>query len=163
MRTRGISTGLPAQDSAPNTGGPAAPDAVEPPWSGPDVRLPSSGQAYNPATSGGLRPYLVIALDKQVPEALEKRLKVRDAHLAEARAGKEAGRVLVGGGVLGALDFPPVEAPAQETANQLAGSALVVIAEVCFAATLSIDELLFLTYHEGEAWGGSLQRSGADS
>lgn len=98
-----------------------------PAWSDPDTRLRPSEHGSSPA---GLRPYVVVALDKQVEGTLEKRLAVRDTHLAEAMAGKRVGRVLSGGGLLGSPDFPPTSAAKEETANLLAGSMFIVLAEV---------------------------------
>lgn len=88
------------------------------PWSDP---LPSS-------SSTPLKHYIILAEDvAENGEGLRRRLSVRSQHLADAREGKESGRIELGGGLLG-VDHAEVgkDGPAQH----LKGSLFVVLGEV---------------------------------
>ncbi|PWN29287.1 hypothetical protein BDZ90DRAFT_212233, partial [Jaminaea rosea] len=89
------------------------------PWSDP---LPSSSSSSTP-----LKHYIILAEDvTENGEGLRRRLSVRSQHLADAREGKESGRIELGGGLLG-VDHAEVgkDGPAQH----LKGSLFVVLGE----------------------------------
>ncbi|CAO1627248.1 unnamed protein product [Parajaminaea phylloscopi] len=69
--------------------------------------------------------YVVLAEDRE-DGGLARRLAVRQQHLDQARAGKESGRILLGGGLLG-VDHADVGS--EGAAQHLKGSLLVVRGE----------------------------------
>lgn len=78
-------------------------------------------------TNKTLKHYLIIAEDLAGGQGLARRLSVREKHLHQALLGKVAGRVELGGGLLG-VDHAELQ-PGKSVAESLVGSALVVLGE----------------------------------
>lgn len=92
----------------------------------------SGGWGEAAPSGAALNSYVVLAEDHQ-DGGLARRLAVREQHLAEAKTGKQNGRVILGGGLLGADHS---EIGSEGAAQHLKGSLLIVRGEVSFVSAV---------------------------